>query len=139
MKKGTLFFVMALFFLLLSYHGVLADHLKVFRVSDGKVISFEEMIGDIKDTDIILTGELHDSRLHHQLQLDAIRDLTDSGRPVAVGLEMFPKERQPALDGWIAGSLSEEDFKKIYQESWTQPWSLYQDIFLFARDNKIPL
>jgi uncharacterized iron-regulated protein len=58
---------------------------------------------------------------------------------VAVGLEMFRHEEQAALDNWIRGTLSEKAFKEIYYENWTLPWHLYRDIFVYARERKLPL
>jgi uncharacterized iron-regulated protein len=58
---------------------------------------------------------------------------------VVVGLEMFSKDSQDVLDRWAEGRISEEDFVIKYRDNWTIDWSLYRDIFLFARERKIPL
>ena len=58
---------------------------------------------------------------------------------MAIGLEMFQADSQQALDAWTEGKLSEQDFRKVYERNWSLDWSLYRDIFIFARDNQIPM
>ncbi|MGE5312018.1 MAG: ChaN family lipoprotein, partial [Nitrospirota bacterium] len=72
-------------------------------------------------------------------QLEVIRRLHESGVPIAVGLEMFRRDTQEQLDRWVNGELDEKSFQKIYFDNWSLPWNLYRDIFVFARDHKIPL
>ena len=73
------------------------------------------------------------------MQLDWIRYLSEQKVPFAIGLEMFEPGSQKALDDWTQGKTSEADFKSIYVKNWSLDWNLYRDIFLFARDNKIPM
>lgn len=46
---------------------------------------------------MILVGETHDNLLHHELQLDVIRDLWQKKKPLAIGLEMVQTESQRLL------------------------------------------
>ncbi len=115
------------------------EQVQIYRISDGKTIAFEQMIGEVSNAEIIFTGELHNNERHHRLQLETVRGLSEAGLPVAIGLEMFPIGSQGTLDQWVAGSVPLDDFIPFYQKHWSQPWPLYRDIFLHARDNKIPL
>jgi uncharacterized iron-regulated protein len=139
MKKFVL--ILSLFVPLFGFYvpQISAGEMRVFRVSDGKTVSFGQMIDDIKKAKLIFVGETHDNKLHHRLQLDVIRKLHDLKIPIAVGLEMFTAENQDVLDQWIRGELSEDNFIKAYYANWNFPWPLYGDIFLYAKDNKIPL
>ncbi|MGD8924767.1 MAG: ChaN family lipoprotein, partial [Syntrophobacterales bacterium] len=67
------------------------------------------------------------------------RALKQADVSVAIGLEMFRRDSQPDLDRWVKGDLSEKEFEKIYYKNWNYPWPLYKDIFLYAREHKIPL
>lgn len=111
----------------------------VFRTGDRKTILFLEMIEDIKKVNLIFVGEFHDWSSHHQAQLDIIEALNRSGVPVAIGLEMIRADSQEELDRWVEGSSGENEFVKVYQANWTVPWSLYKDIFLYARQHHIPM
>lgn len=97
------------------------------------------MINEVGKADVILVGELHDNERHHRLQLKTVEGLLDNGLRVAIGLEMFPTEAQEQLDRWVAGSVPLDEFIAFYQKHWSQPWPLYRDIFLYARDKNIPL
>jgi len=111
----------------------------VLRTADGQTILFLEMIEEIRKTNLIFVGEVHDRNSHHHAQLDIIEALNRSGVPVAIGLEMFKADGQKELDRWVEGSLDENEFMRVYQANWTLPWSLYKGIFLYARQHRIPM
>lgn len=111
----------------------------VLRVSDGRVIVFEEMIREIGNANIVFVGEAHDDKRHHRFQLAVIEALLKAGAPLAIGLEMFRADSQGDLDHWVEGKIGLEEFVKVYHENWGLPWPLYSDIFLFSRENRIPL
>ncbi len=112
---------------------------RILRVSDKKVISWNEMIQEIKDKKIILIGEQHQVPKHHKYEMRIIETLYELRIPIAIGLEMFRANDQKVLDDWIAGNLTREQFLPSYYRNWSEPWSLYRDIFVFAREKKIPL
>lgn len=109
------------------------------RVADGRMVDFGEMVADFNTARLIFIGELHDNAAHHSLQLDVIRELHLSGSKVSIGLEMFRRESQPFLDRWVAGTLDLLTFMQVYRDNWTIPWDYYSAIFLYARNNGIPL
>lgn len=112
---------------------------EVYRVSDGASLSFERMVQDLRSADVVLIGETHANREDHLLEYRIIRSLQGSGVPIAVGLEMFRADDQRTLDAWVAGSLLRDRFIRQYYDNWSMPWPLYEDIFLYARDHRIPL
>jgi uncharacterized iron-regulated protein len=116
-----------------------ADGRAVLRISDAKQISFGDMIVEIADSQVVFVGEVHSVAEHHRIELAVIRALHDAGSPLMVGLEMFRADSQDGLDRWVAGSLDEPSFRKLYERNWSEPWSLYRDILLFAREKRIPL
>jgi uncharacterized iron-regulated protein len=112
---------------------------QIIRMSDRKPVEFDRMMEEIKDSKVILVGEMHNEKKHHDLQLDVIKVLHEKGIPVAIGLEMFPAESQAQLDYWTNGKMIEPTFKWVYARYWSEEWSLYRDIFIYARDNHIPM
>jgi uncharacterized iron-regulated protein len=111
----------------------------ILRVQDGSVVSFEEMTTDLASVPLVFFGEIHSDPDHHRAQLEVIRALADRGRNVAVGLEMFHDGHQKELDRWLAGEMGLEDFLRVYYHNWNLPWGLYRDIFLFAREEGLPM
>lgn len=111
----------------------------IMRMSDRQSVSFLQMAADAQGSDAILIGETHDNKKHHELQLDIIRSFQAKKIPLAIGLEMFQSSFQKELDDWIEGRIDEKSFKEVYAKNWSYDWSLYRDIFIFARDNHIPM
>jgi uncharacterized iron-regulated protein len=107
----------------------------------GEVISANQLAGRLSGTRLLLIGESHTSADFHRVQLRVIRALHESGRKVMIGLEMFPYTEQRSLDHWRDGLLTEQGFLTLarWYEFWGYHWDYYRDIFLYARDNRIPM
>jgi len=108
------------------------------RLADGAIVPFADLIQDLGRTRLVFIGEMHDNEGHHRAQLQVIRALKEAGLPVVIGLEMFRRENQEALDLWVEGKMEEGNFLKIYQQNWSM-WPEYRDIFLYAREEKVPM
>ncbi|HBA88081.1 MAG TPA: hypothetical protein DCZ75_08885 [Geobacter sp.] len=109
------------------------------RMSDRQNVNFSQLASDAERADVVLIGEVHDNKAHHDLQAAVIRSLLAKKIPIAIGFETMQAESQKQLDDWTQGRVSEEDFKKVFAANWTYDWNLYRDIFILARDNRIPL
>ncbi len=112
---------------------------RILQVADGKVVSLPAIVKDLTQARLVFVGELHTFQSHHQAQLRTIQAVNQADVPLAIGFEMFTRDSQPDLDRWVSGELSEREFQKIYYKNWNYPWPLYKDIFLYARDHKIPM
>ena len=111
----------------------------VVRLKDRATIPFDRMVGEASKSRVVVIGETHDDKSHHNLQLKIIRTLHEGGLPLAVGLEMFRAESQELLDKWWRWGMPTEQFEALYRENWGMPWLLYRDIFLYTRQKRIPL
>jgi uncharacterized iron-regulated protein len=116
-----------------------ASYQRVLRMRDGKIIPFSAMIDDLKGSDIVFVGEIHDSMRDHATELAIIRALHDQGISFGIGLEMFKADSQKSLDGWSNKTLDRAKFVRIYYNNWHMPWPYYGDIFTYARLHAIPL
>lgn len=112
--------------------------LKLYDLAARRTVSAAEALQAIGSARLVLVGEHHTDARHHQAQLQVIRALFENQAPVSIGLEMFRKDQQAALDRWIAGEIDEGDFERIYLDNWNFPWPLYRDIFRYARQKGIP-
>jgi uncharacterized iron-regulated protein len=113
----------------------------VFSRSAERLISFGEMIEELLRADLVCIGEDHDSDLHHRLQLQIIKALHACDERLGVGLEMFQKPYQKAVERFLQGAVSEEEFlrESEYVERWGYDWSLYRPIAEFCRRNRLSL
>lgn len=93
----------------------------------------------LTDARVVFVGEYHDQSSHHELQLKVIQNLLARGVPLVIGLEMFDMESQPALDRWSSGELQLDEFTRLYRQNWTIAWAEYDQILLYARNQRIPL
>lgn len=98
-----------------------------------------QSLAKLEQAKLILVGEHHTSADHHRAQLAVVAALHQAGRKVAIGLEMFRKQSQAALDQWVNGDMDETAFRNIYLDNWNYDWSLYQPIFQYARSNRIAM
>lgn len=107
----------------------------------GEVLAGEDLLDRMAAQSVVLLGEQHDQASHHRWQLDTLRALHQRRPHMIIGLEMFPRRVQPALDAWVRGELSEDEF--IVQSDWKKVWgfdpALYLDILRFARDAQVEL
>ena len=104
-------------------------------------IAAPEILGRTATAQVALLGESHDSADHHRWELQTVAALAALRPKLVLGFEMFPRRVQGALDRWIAGELSEEEFLKA--ADWSRVWgyesAFYLPLFHFARLNRIPM
>lgn len=99
------------------------------------------ILADMAKRQVVLLGEQHDSADHHRWQLQTLAALHAQRPMMAIGFEMFPRRLQPALDKWISGDLTVNQFleQSEWDKVWNMPAELYLPLFQFARINRIPM
>jgi uncharacterized iron-regulated protein len=81
--------------------------------SDGKPVTYQEMLVAARDAEVVLFGELHNNPISHWLQLELAIDLaSDTTRTLAFGFEMFEADQQVLLDEYASGSISTTSFER---------------------------
>jgi uncharacterized iron-regulated protein len=93
---------------------------RVYDTARGAFTDFESMVGELTRADVIFIGEQHGDSSTHRLELAILEGLHRRKVPVAVSLEMFERDTQGALDGFLAGSKSEQAFLDD-----ARPWPRY--------------
>lgn len=107
----------------------------------GKLVTFEELLGDLNDQSVIYIGESHTDKYHHGIQLQIIQAIYKTHASMAVGMEMFDHSYQPILDQWSDGQLDRKSFKEKthWSYNWKFDFDLYSDILNFVKENRIKL
>jgi uncharacterized iron-regulated protein len=107
----------------------------------GALLTPAEMPKRLEDARLLLVGEGHTDMDSHRVERRVIEELVLSGRRVTIGLEMYPYTEQKWLDRWTAGEFAEEEFLAAshWYRNWGYNWLYYRDIFIFARDNRVPM
>ncbi len=103
---------------------------------------FDELVEQLSQKRIVYVGETHTSRPDHLLQMMLIEALHRSNERLAIGMEMFPRSSQPALDRFINDpNFSEAEFlrESRYWEVWRYDYRFFRPIFAYARTHGIPI
>lgn len=112
----------------------------IYRVSDAKPLSEDELFADLDGARFVLVGEDHTSEEDHAVQLRVLKALADRG-DVAVGMEMFQRPFQSPLDQYVAGELDEAAM--LERTEWEKRWGfgieLYQPFWLLAKEKGFPI
>jgi uncharacterized iron-regulated protein len=81
---------------------------------------FEVMLADLARADVVFVGEQHDDPNTHRLEAAILAGLLRRRVPVTLSLEMFERDVQSAVDRYLAGSFTEEEFL-----AQSRPWPRY--------------
>ena len=133
------YLVFSLLLLILPINAKADEPFYILNVSNKKIVSIKKLVDELYDIDVVILGEIHNEKVHHEFQLRFIEEFSKRKKYIAIALEMFRRENQKVLDDWVFGRISLNDFIKNYYENWTFPWSLYSSIFFHAKEHNIPL
>ena len=112
-----------------------------WSVPGGGRIAAQEILTRAATARVVLLGESHDNADHHRWELQTVAALAALHPKIALGFEMYPRRVQGALDRWVAGELSEQEF--LQASDWSRVWgydaAFYLPLFHFARLNRVPM
>ncbi|MGE3840096.1 MAG: ChaN family lipoprotein [Vicinamibacterales bacterium] len=113
----------------------------ITQAATGEIIDPSELATRLQKVRVLLIGETHTNREDHRVQLQVLRALVATNRPVVLALEMLPYTQQAVLDQWQKADMDELTFVRRvgWFEHWGFHWGYYRDLFLFARDHRLPL
>ena len=100
---------------------------------------FMDMIDHLAGADVVYVGEVHTNARHHLVQLRVIEHLLARGRLHAVGMEMFQRKFQPALDDYVRGTIDEKELleRTEWKKRWRFDFGLYRPILELARKHRL--
>jgi uncharacterized iron-regulated protein len=113
----------------------------IISAKTGQTVTFDELMNDLDNSQIVFIGEKHTNNAHHDIQLKIIEAVFKNHHSIEVGMEMLDRSYQPVLDLWSAGLLEEENFlrKVHWYANWRWDFALYRNIFLFIKENRIKI
>lgn len=113
----------------------------IISASASAPVSFETMIEDLAEADVVYVGETHTRNTDHEIQLKVLKALHQKRPGLCVGMEMFSRPYQHVLDKWSAGNLETEAFirKVHWYANWKFDFNLYADLLAFIREHRVPL
>lgn len=114
---------------------------QIYDAAANRHLAAADFFNQIRNQRIVMVGESHTNAMHHRVEFEVIKGLVAAGKPVCLALEMFTAAQNRALQNYIDGKFSREDFVDStgWFESWGYDFRMYQPIFEFARENKIKI
>lgn len=103
--------------------------------------SLDDLVKSIDQNRAVFVGETHADYAHHLLQLSVIKKLHQAGVDLAIGMEMFQRPQQKALNRYINGDTNEQEMLKETEwfDRWKYDYRLYRPILNFSAEQKIPI
>ncbi|HRP89201.1 MAG TPA: ChaN family lipoprotein [Edaphocola sp.] len=115
------------------------NHYKIYHSASGLILDWNAFVNHLDKTDIIIWGEEHNDSIGHLLEKDLLVALSKQSykKPLALSMEMFETDVQGIMDEYLAGYISEKNFKKE-----ARAWGNYKDyepMVNYAKANKMPV
>ena len=118
MKKLLLVILACLPFIVVAQ----SNPYKIYDVKNGKVITAQDLVKDLKNVDVVFFGEEHNDSVGHMVESYLFKQLFASYPKVALSMEMFHTDVQLIVDEYLAGNISEKNFTKE-----ARAWNNYKD------------
>jgi uncharacterized iron-regulated protein len=93
---------------------------RVYDTQRKTFTDFESMLADLVRADVVFVGEQHTDPNTHALELAMLEGLLRRHATLGVGLEMFERDVQAAIDEYVRGVSTEEQFLAA-----SRPWPRY--------------
>jgi uncharacterized iron-regulated protein len=99
------------------------------------------LLQDLATVQVVYLGETHDQPADQAAQLDLIQQLSHRMPQLAIGMEMFQRPYQTALNQYLAGEISETELRDRteFDRRWGYEWEHYAPILRFAQAQQIPV
>ncbi|WP_245318922.1 ChaN family lipoprotein [Hymenobacter elongatus] len=102
----------------------------------GKATSYDKMLQQLAQADVVFFGEQHNDPIGHWLALHLTKDLLRLRQgQLVLGLEMFERDVQPLVDQYATGELAEKEFEE-QSRPWPNYGTDYKPLVLLARQQK---
>jgi uncharacterized iron-regulated protein len=107
---------------------------KIYDVKSKTVISPDELVKNIKSTDVLFFGEEHNDSIGHLLEAQLFEKVTKAYPGTALSLEMFSTDVQTVINEYLAAVISEKNFTAAAR-AWNN-YTDYRPLVEFAKANK---
>ncbi len=102
-------------------------------------IDFQQVVLKMNQSDVTFVGEIHDHILGHVMELSLFKALFSSyTKNIAISMEMFERDVQPIVTGYMQNQLSEQFFLQN-SRPWGNYLTDYKPILETAKSLQLPL
>jgi len=116
----------------------MAAHYKIYISSKQKIVTIDEIAGDLNKADVLFFGEEHNDSTGHYLEHVIFEKLAEKfpGK-LALSMEMFETDCQVPLNEYLAGFIREKNF--ITEARAWKNYKDYRPMIELAKANHIPV
>ncbi len=112
-------------------------------MADDQSVSVLDFMQRTERHNVVCVGEQHDNAKHHRLQHQILAGLiersAERGIHLALGMEMFRRHMQPALNAYYRGSIDGEQLRRAtdWDRSWGFDFAMYEPMLRLAREHRV--
>ena len=107
-----------------------------YLMQKGVLHDIEDSFDILMDYDAIFIGEEHQSQISHHAELALLKGLAERDSNLVLALEMFERDIQDVLDGYLIGRISEKEFLE-QSRPWPNYLEDYRPLIEFAKTKNI--
>ncbi len=111
---------------------------RVWDARAGRFSDFETLAARASAAEVVFVGERHDDPATHRAQLALLEAIARRRGGVVLSLEMFERDVQPALDGYLAGRTAEAAALAA-SRPWPRYATDYRPMVELARERRWPV
>lgn len=105
---------------------------------NGDKVSFEKLVQEAEEADVVLFGEQHNNAIAHWLELELAKALYDKkGKKLMVGAEMLERDDQQVLNEYLNGLTKQKHFEKE-AKLWDNYETDYKPLVKLAKAEGLP-
>jgi uncharacterized iron-regulated protein len=101
-------------------------------------VSVDQAADTLKDFDVVLFGEWHDHPGNHLAEMALFRALQARVPKLALAMEQFERDVQPAIDDYMAGRIGEEALRSRGR-AWGNYAESYRPLVEYAKERGLPV
>ena len=126
-------------FLVLAVNIAYASDKPAYKIFDksGDEVSYEDMLDRLKESNIVMFGELHNNPICHWLQYEVTKDLFEIKKgSLILGAEMFESDDQIIVNEYLKGQVTDKSFEQE-AKLWGNYKTDYKPLLEFAKTNNL--
>lgn len=136
MKKIITFLCLIISTAIVAQEKLSEKNYRIYSVKQGKEVSLNDVIADMKNYDVLFYGEEHNDSVTHFLEKTIFEMMYGAYKEnLALSMEMFERDVQPVMNEYLGGYIREKSFMKD-----ARVWSNYRDykpMVEFAKEKKL--
>ncbi len=113
----------------------------IWDTRTGEQITADELYARLAKHRFVVVGEEHDNPFDHHIEAKVLRGVAARVDQPALGMEMFQRPFQAALDAYVAGDIDEQQMleRTEYKTRWGMNTAFYSPLWRLARAQHFPI